>query len=68
MTKKSITKKSNYSASGGYGSLPKLPANVPISNMPDQGLSGLPQPLKPEIAPASVELIEANVKSKVTFE
>lgn len=62
-------KKKNYSASkSSYSSLPKLPASVPISSMPDQGLSGLPQPLKPEIVPQSVELIEANVKSKVTFD
>lgn len=54
---------SSGSGSGSFASLPNLPASVPISNF-----SGLPQPIQP-VAPAeSVEVIEANVKSKVTFE
>jgi Flp pilus assembly protein CpaB len=43
--------------------LPNIPDSVPISNFSD-----LPQPVSPEVQAPSVELIEANVKSKVTFE
>lgn len=56
----------NYSS--GYSSLPNLPSSVPISSMSDGNMSGLPQPIKPEVQSQSVELIEANVKSKVTFD
>lgn len=49
----------NYSAS----SLPSLPKTPPIKN-----LSGLPDPILPTIQSPSVEVIEANVKSKVTFD
>lgn len=51
----------NYSSS--YPSIPNLPASVPISDM-----SGLPEPMQPMVPQKSVELIEANVKSKVTFD
>lgn len=44
-------------------SLPNLPSSVPIGNF-----SGLPQPIQPVVPESSVELIEANVKSKVTFD
>lgn len=53
---------SNYSTSS-IPSLPNLPASVPIKN-----LSGLPEPIQPVVQPLSVEVIEANVKSKVTFD
>lgn len=62
--------------SAAYTPLPDLPASVPISNFPSSkkrknykggNLSGLPQPIQPIIKPQSVEIIEANVKSKVTF-
>lgn len=55
-------KKSSYSA-GSIPSLPDLPTSVPISN-----LSGLPQPIQPIVPQQAVEVIEANVKSKVTFD
>jgi len=67
-------KKRNNSSSANYGSkasLPNLPASVPISGFNGgsmSGLSGLPQPIQPTIQQPSVELIEANVKSKVTFD
>lgn len=66
--KKVFHKKSKPSAENNYSgnyssSLPKLPASVPISNF-----SELPQPVQPKVQPPSVELIEANVKSKVTFD
>lgn len=48
---------------GAYSELPNLPKSVPIKN-----LSGLPEPFSPDIQQPSVEVIEANVKSKVTFE
>lgn len=48
-------------------SLPNLPASVPITNL-QGGSSGLPQPIQPIIQSPAVELIEANVKSKVTFD
>jgi len=68
----------NYHASspsGAYSPLPDLPSSVPISNFPASAskhkksgsLSGLPQPIQPAIQQQAVELIEANVKSKVTF-
>jgi Flp pilus assembly protein CpaB len=43
--------------------LPNLPSAPPIEN-----LSGLPLPLQPEASPVEIELIEANVKSKVRFD
>ena len=52
----------NYSA-GSYPALPSLPKTPQIKN-----LSGLPDPLQPTVQTDSVEVIEANVKSKVTFE
>ncbi|MFA7658826.1 MAG: SAF domain-containing protein [Candidatus Gastranaerophilaceae bacterium] len=55
--------KSSYSAGAGMSSLPNLPSSPPISNF-----SGLPQPIQPVIQGPSVEIIEANVKSKVTFD
>lgn len=67
--KKVVYKKSKKSYSNNYSassipSLPNLPASVPISNLP----SGLPQPIQPAVQQSSVEVIEANVKSKVTFD
>lgn len=70
--KKVVHKKSKPSLNLGSGaipavsSLPNLPSSVPISNL--SGPSGLPQPIQPIVQPASVEVIEANVKSKVTFD
>ena len=55
-------KRPSYSASS-IPSLPDLPASMPISN-----LSGLPQPIQPIVPQQAVEVIEANVKSKVTFD
>jgi Flp pilus assembly protein CpaB len=64
----------NYSAKS-YSSLPNLPSAVPITNLGSHGknfdsnnFSQLPQPIKPAVQSPSVEVIEANVKSKVTFE
>lgn len=64
------SKRGGYS--GSYSSLPNLPAAVPISNFPGgsssgANLSGLPQPISPNVKTTSVEVIEANVKSKVDF-
>lgn len=56
----------NYSSSyssKSMKSLPNLPSSVPISNF-----SGLPDPVQPVVPQSSVEVIEANVKSKVTFD
>lgn len=53
---------SNYSASS-YPALPSLPKTPQIKN-----LSGLPDPIQPVVQSPSVEVIEANVKSKVTFD
>ena len=53
---------SSYS-SRSMGVLPKIPASPPISDF-----SGLPQPIQPLAPQNSVEVIEANVKSKVTFD
>lgn len=55
----------NYGASS-MSSLPNLPKSVPIKDL--SGPSGLPQPIQPMIQTPTVELIEANVKSKVTFD
>lgn len=71
---KSFKKKRNYSAGGSNyvpSSLPNLPASVPISNYSGggSGYSSLPQPIQPAVQQQSaVEVIEANVKSKVTFD
>lgn len=56
---------SSYEANYNYtpSSLPKLPASVPVSN-----LSKLPRSNQSSVGTRSVELIEANVKSKVTFD
>lgn len=56
-----------YSANS-MNSLPNLPKSVPIKNFPGGNLSGLPQPLQPAAQQSAVEVIEANVKSKVTFD
>lgn len=56
--------KTDYSANSAP-LLPNLPASVPIQNL---GPSGLPQPIMPVSLQPSVEVIEANVKSKVTFD
>lgn len=60
--------KKSSSYAGPISSLPNLPASVPIPNLQGGDLSGLPQPIKPEVQQSSVEVIEANVKSKVTFD
>lgn len=52
----------SYSASS-YPALPSLPKTPQIKN-----LSGLPDPIQPVVQSPSVEVIEANVKSKVTFD
>ena len=52
-----------YNSIPSVSSLPNLPSSVSISNF-----SGLPQPIQPMASENSVELIEANVKSKVTFD
>lgn len=63
--KKIVRKKPKSSYSANFApALPNLPSSVPISNFP----SGLPQPIQPAPQQASVEVIEANVKSKVTFD
>lgn len=74
--KPKVSASKSYSAgssyhSGSIPSLPDLPSSVPISNYSGGGgssYSGLPQPIQPAVNQPSVELIEANVKSKVTFE
>lgn len=60
--KSSAPYKNTYSVDA-IPTLPSLPKSVPIKN-----LSGLPQPIQPTIQLPAVEVIEANVKSKVTFE
>lgn len=57
-----VSSNSGYSANS-YPALPNLPKTPQIKN-----LSGLPDPLKPVVQSPSVEVIEANVKSKVTFD
>lgn len=64
-------KKPKQTLPASYGAstmsnLPNLPKSVPIKDL--SGSSGLPQPIQPVAQPPSVELIEANVKSKVTFD
>lgn len=60
-------RKSNSYGANSIPTLPKnLPASVPIHNLGN--LSGLPQPLQPTVQSPTVEVIEANVKSKVTFD
>lgn len=61
--KRQITHYKNTYSADAIPALPSLPKSVPIKN-----LSGLPQPIQPIIQPPAVEVIEANVKSKVTFE
>ncbi len=61
--KKTTTSSQKDYFANSIPSLPNLPASVPISN-----LSGLPEPIQPIIQQPSVEVIEANVKSKVTFD
>lgn len=62
-------KKPKSSGGGNYpaGSISSLPKNLP-SAPSITNLSGLPQPIQPAIQQPSVEVIEANVKSKVTFD
>lgn len=75
-TQKSYGGAIHHSAKTGhysnYSALPNLPASVPISNFSGGSsspgnLSGLPQPIAPNVKTTSVEVIEANVKSKVDF-
>ncbi len=66
-------KKNSVYSANSYPSLPNLPSSVPINDFTGKNsipgdLSGLPQPIKPVIQQPEVEVIEANVKSKVTFE
>lgn len=67
-------KKHTSDMAHSYPSLPNLPSAVPIANLPGakgsgaDNLSGLPQPIQPTVQQPSVEVIEANVKSKVTFD
>lgn len=76
VSRKSARKKTSAIRGGSSGSsysaasLPNLPAEVPIGNYKGSslGISGLPQPIKPTAPSSSVEVIEANVKSKVNFE
>lgn len=71
VARKPVKKHTTYSASS-YPSLPNLPSSVPITNLSGakeaSNLSGLPQPIQPTVQQPSVEVIEANVKSKVTFD
>ncbi len=67
-SKRKSSSNMNYSAGGSYPPLPNLPANVPISDYPSGGVSGLPQPIAPLSTSPSVEVIEANVKTKVNFD
>lgn len=62
-----INYQSNYSGSS-IPSLPNLPKSVPISNFSEKNYSALPQPIQPAVQQSAVEVIEANVKSKVTFD
>lgn len=67
---KPIKSPKTYSASSNsMHGLPNLPASVPISDFQGSSNStGLPEPIQPSVPQASVEVIEANVKSKVTFD
>ena len=69
---KTAKPKNSYNG-GAMSSLPNLPSSVPIGNFSGgntsgNNLSGLPMPIQPVSQGDSVELIEANVKSKVTFD
>jgi hypothetical protein len=65
--------KSSYKRhrSSSVSSLPNLPSAVPIKNLTggSYGSGGLPQPISPHFqhSSSSVEMIQANVKSRVTF-
>jgi len=59
--------KPSYNA-GSMSSLPNIPSSVPIGDFGGSNMSGLPLPIQPMAQSDSVELIEANVKSKVTFD
>lgn len=65
--KKATAKKHNKSIAhqSSGTSLPNLPSSVPITDLSGEGL---PDPTQPEISGPSVEVIEANVKTKVTFD
>lgn len=66
---KKARRRSSSSESYSASALPKLPASVPITNLNEgSNMSGLPQPIQPAAPETSVEVIEANVKSKVTFD
>lgn len=73
ISRKPVKKHTSYTANS-YPSLPNLPASVPINNLQGakgsgaDNLSGLPQPIQPTAQQPAVEVIEANVKSKVTFD
>ncbi|MCQ2789390.1 MAG: Flp pilus assembly protein CpaB [bacterium] len=64
-----IVKKSFSSSGNNYSdfkNLSKIPSAPPISDL--SGISDLPEPIQPSVHTPSVEVIEANVKSKVTFD
>lgn len=65
IVKKSSSVSNNY-VSNNYKSLSKIPSAPPISDF--SGISDLPEPIQPSVHSPSVEVIEANVKSRVTFD
>lgn len=68
--RKSKAPKIDIGSMGNFSpsSIPTLP-NFPASSPePVSNLSGLPQPVSPVNSSSSVEVIEANVKSQVTFD
>ena len=70
--KKTKRKSSSNSSIPSYGkamgSLPNLPSTVQFKDLPSDNFSGLPSPIKPSAPSQEVEMIEANVKSKVVFD
>lgn len=67
--KKMVHKKTKSFANFDSAALKSLPSSVPIKNLTsDENLQGLPEPIQPTVQQESVEVIEANVKSKVTFD
>lgn len=55
----------NISAKPNIKSLPAVPSSLPTLG---SSISDLPSPIQPTVQGPSVEVIEANVKSKVTFD
>lgn len=60
--KRILKTRAQIAPSSGFPAFPSLPKMPMIENM-----SGLPQPIGPITPQSEVEVIEANVKSKVTF-